>query len=62
MQTAFAIRGILRSMLALFQQHEYFITLGKWWQVLPVLIAIAAVGIWLIQKFSGRKRPETELT
>jgi hypothetical protein len=44
-------------MLAMIQERSFVIMLGKWWQVLPVVIALVVVVVWLIMKFSGRKQP-----
>jgi hypothetical protein len=43
-------------MMALIQERSFVIMLGKWWQVLLVLIALIGI-IWLIAKTSQRKRP-----
>jgi hypothetical protein len=45
-------------MLAMIQTYSRVILLGKWWQVLLVLIALVGVG-WLILKMSDRKYPRT---
>jgi hypothetical protein len=41
-------------MLAMIQERSFI--LGKWWQVLLVLIALVGV-VWLIARISTRKRP-----
>ena len=42
-------------MLAVIKEHFFFISLGKWWQVLLILIALIGV-VWLIAKISERKQ------
>jgi hypothetical protein len=45
-------------MLAMIQAYSRVIMLGKWWQVLLVLIALVGI-VWLILKVSDKKQPRT---
>jgi hypothetical protein len=47
----------LTFVLSLIQERSYVIMLGKWWQVLLVLIAFIVVAVWLIIKASRQKQP-----
>jgi hypothetical protein len=41
--------------LAVIQEHSLGIKLGKWWQVLLVLIALIGI-VWVIAKVSQKKQ------
>ena len=41
-------------MIAAIQERSFIITLGKWWQVLLVLIVLIGI-VWLIAKASQKK-------
>jgi hypothetical protein len=43
-------------MAAVIQEHSFIIRLGKWWQVLLILIALIGI-VWLIAKISESKQP-----
>lgn len=45
-------------MLAMIQAYSRVIMLGKWWQVVLVLIALVGI-VWLILKASNKKQPRT---
>jgi hypothetical protein len=42
--------------LSLIQERGYVIMLGKWWQVVLVLIAFIVIAVWLIMRASRRKQ------
>jgi hypothetical protein len=46
----------LTFVLSLIQERSYVVMLGKWWQVLPVLIVFIVGAVWLIMKVSRRKQ------
>ena len=41
--------------LSMIQGNSYVIMLGKWWQVLPILIAFIVGVVWLMMWASLRK-------
>jgi hypothetical protein len=42
--------------VSLIQERSYVIMLGKWWQVLPILIGFIVGLVWLILWASRRKQ------
>jgi hypothetical protein len=42
--------------LSVIQERSYIIMLGKWWLVLPILIAFILGTVWLIMRASSRKQ------
>jgi hypothetical protein len=42
--------------LSLIQERSYVIMLGKWWLVLPILIAFILGMVWLIVRASSQKQ------
>jgi len=48
---------ILTFVLPLMQERSYVIMLGKWWQVLLVLIALVVFAVWIGMRASTKKQP-----